>query len=298
MELAQRAVSLVRGELVAWLAAEQLEAEREARVRATLLNEISEQRDAVAPDVVRRAEALGWQIAGWHAALYVHAEDRPVGGRSRSAVGGWGAGRAAVDDALARLADVGLGLGPAVERSDGWVAWLTTAAPPSPGRLRAAVRAVRDELRGVSATEPGLALALGVGSARRDAAGIAQSVAEAHEAALIAAADTDPVAVRVVQDLGASRMLLGWYGSGTFADLSRQVLGPLADLEDPELLGTLEAYLERACSAAHTARVLGVHRNTVAQRIARAEKALGVSLSQPDTRLALQLALRAHRRRS
>jgi len=39
--------------------------------------------------------------------------------------------------------------------------------------------------------------------------------------------------------------------------------------------------------------VLGVHRNTVSDRIARVERLLGVDLSDPETRLALHLATRA-----
>jgi len=284
--LAGQALALVRGEIVAWLALDQLDAEREAGLRAALLTEIVEHREAVAPDVVRRAEQLGWRLVGWHTACYVHVE-----GPER--VPTW-----MVDGVVARLGAAGIDAGPAVERSDGWVTWLTTGSPPAPARLQAATRVLREQLHDLAARYPGSRISLGIGSARRDAEGIARSVAEAREAAHIAGGGRvadDQVAVRVVQDLGASRLLLGWYGSGAFADLSRQVLGPLANADDPALVTTLGAYLERACSAAQTARALGVHRNTISQRIARIEKILGVSLSQADTRLALQLALRAQR---
>ncbi len=306
VELAGRALGMVRGDVMAWLAVEQVETEREAGRRAWLFNEIVEQRDAVSADVQRQAQQLGWTLTGWHTAVYLHVEGageavREARSGPQRAVGEPGRiGTAVVEAIIARLAARGLVAGPAVQRIDGWVAWFTTPGPPSPATLRVAVRLVREELVALTGRLPGTRVALGVGSARRDASGIAHTVAEAREAALIAAGGSGGVTgvtVRVVADLGASRLLLGWYGSGAFADLSRQVLGPLADLDEPELLDTLEAYLERACSAAHTARALGVHRNTVGQRIARVEKLLGVSLSQPDTRLALQLALRAHRRR-
>jgi DNA-binding PucR family transcriptional regulator len=104
------------------------------------------------------------------------------------------------------------------------------------------------------------------------------------------------VVVRITQDLGSSRMLLGWYGSDAFRDLAEEIVAPLLALGDSELVRTLAAYLDRACSASHTARMLGVHRNTVNQRIARAEQALGTPLTDADTRLALQLALRARAR--
>lgn len=280
-DLTMRALGLVRGDLVAWLAVDQFEAEREASLRATVLTEIVEQAEGLSPVVARRAESVGWRLSGWHVGLYIRLDGA---GRINS----W-----TVDAVLARLSARGIEAGPAVERSDGWVAWMTTASPPSPQRLRAAVAVVREELVTLAPVLAGAKVVVGVGSARRDAPGIAKSVMEAREAALISGSDADAVTVHVVQDLGASSILLGWYGSPAFTDLAREVLGPLVEAEDPQLLATLAAYLERSCSTAHTARALGVHRNTVAHRLARVEKLLGISLAHPDTRLALQLALRA-----
>ncbi len=56
---------------------------------------------------------------------------------------------------------------------------------------------------------------------------------------------------------------------------------------------TLAAYLDAESSVAETAAVLGVHRNTVADRIDRVQRLLGVDLGDPETRLALHLATRA-----
>jgi PucR family transcriptional regulator, purine catabolism regulatory protein len=59
-----------------------------------------------------------------------------------------------------------------------------------------------------------------------------------------------------------------------------------------DLIRTLAAYLDAESSLAETAAVLGVHRNTVAARIARIESVLGVDLGHRDERLALHLACR------
>ncbi|MCP2635180.1 PucR family transcriptional regulator [Microbacterium sp. HD4P20] len=60
----------------------------------------------------------------------------------------------------------------------------------------------------------------------------------------------------------------------------------------PVLLATTRAHLASGRHAEHTARALGVHRNTVRQRIAAAEQLLGVDLADPDVSAELWLALR------
>jgi purine catabolism regulator len=58
------------------------------------------------------------------------------------------------------------------------------------------------------------------------------------------------------------------------------------------LLATARAHLASGRHAEHTARALGVHRNTVRQRIATAERLLDVDLADPDVSAELWLALR------
>jgi len=70
------------------------------------------------------------------------------------------------------------------------------------------------------------------------------------------------------------------------------LLDPLTD-QPGALLETLGAYLDAESSTADTAAVIGVHRNTVAARIARVVELLGVDLADPDERLAVQLACRS-----
>ncbi|WP_162186164.1 PucR family transcriptional regulator [Amycolatopsis jejuensis] len=269
--------------MTAWLARRQLSAERDARVRTTLLTEILEHGNAISESIEEQAVSAGWQLFGWHIGVHLtFAEPAP-----RSTL--------AVETLLADLAKPPLTLGTVVERADGWSAWTTSRDEPGPDHARTLARVLETRLRHLNSRQPGLTCAAGVGAPQRDVAGIATTLSQARQAASIAAAEGAPVAVRALQDLGASRLLLGWYTSGAFHDYARQLLEPLLDEPETELLKTLEAYLDRACSAMHTARALGVHRNTVSLRISKIETLLGATLSRSDTRLTLQLALRVLR---
>jgi len=73
------------------------------------------------------------------------------------------------------------------------------------------------------------------------------------------------------------------------------VPGPLRDLRTtlaPDLLDTLELFLERAGDIAGVAEALHVHRSTAYARLARVEELLGVSLADGVTRLVLHSWLR------
>ena len=95
-----------------------------------------------------------------------------------------------------------------------------------------------------------------------------------------------------VDRLGLGRLLLAWTRTDTFRPAASSMLEPLRG-QPGDLLGTLTAYLDAESSLTATAAVLGVHRNTVAARVARAQELLGVELSDPDERLALHLACRS-----
>ena len=101
-----------------------------------------------------------------------------------------------------------------------------------------------------------------------------------------------------VGDQDGRRLLLGSIGTPSFRAYAESLLAPLIDSGDPALLHTLEVYLDHESSAAGTAAALGVHRNTVAQRVHRIEALLGASLAQVDERLTLQLACRVLRDRA
>ncbi|WP_326631362.1 MULTISPECIES: PucR family transcriptional regulator [unclassified Streptomyces] len=77
-----------------------------------------------------------------------------------------------------------------------------------------------------------------------------------------------------------------------------RAIGPLRDHDRtsrPPLLPTLESYLAHAGRKAETARDLHLNRQTLYNRLARIGELLGTDLDDPQTVLALSLALRARR---
>ena len=119
-----------------------------------------------------------------------------------------------------------------------------------------------------------------------------RSLAEAAEAARIAV--SRPAGGHLVQfdRLGLSRLLVSWTQADTFGAAAASFLAPLQH-QSGELVNTLSAYLGAESSVSETAAILGVHRNTVSTRIAKAVQLLGIDLSDPDERMAVQLACRA-----
>ncbi|WP_134731833.1 PucR family transcriptional regulator [Amycolatopsis nivea] len=80
--------------------------------------------------------------------------------------------------------------------------------------------------------------------------------------------------------------------AGAFAE---RLLAPLRELDRAhgrELVPTLRTWLANHGSWDRTAAELGVHRNSVRHRIGQVERALGVELADPETRMRLWFALR------
>lgn len=278
LALAARATSLARGAAASALARTRLTEALATRERVRTLGEILHGPATPGPQLVAAARSVGLTLAGWHVGVHIvwgDADDDP-----------------SVPVRLAEsLRECGVGLGPIVEHVEGWATWSSDREQPAPSRVREIAECVSAALASLGRCPGGVRV--GVGSPRRDLPGIGRSLEQARRAALALPAH-EGVAVRVVQELGAPETLLGWYASGAFRELADDIIAPLVSLEEPELLRTVAAYLDSSCSASATARMLGVHRNTVNQRVARAQAALGVTLADPDARLALQLALRAH----
>ncbi|MEU6823545.1 PucR family transcriptional regulator [Streptomyces atriruber] len=112
----------------------------------------------------------------------------------------------------------------------------------------------------------------------------------------LAAADTQ--AARALRRAEATRTPLVRQHANGVADLiapeeadahARALLAPLA--ENEALTETLRTWLSLHGSWDRTAVALGVHRNTVRQRITRCESLLGSDLNDPDTRMELWFAL-------
>lgn len=269
-------------------AVDQLAAERDARYLSGLLTELLEADDPLPAHIGERAAKAGWRLDGWHYAIYLTeltaATDRPALLSASQ--------RARLTDSLAGMSLAS----PLIERGDGWLTWVTTGREPAAAPGRDQIAGLRRALASYHAAPGVPAVVAGVGSPAQGISGLGASVAEARQAAMVASASHQPGTVREADRLGVGRLLLGWYGSAAFRDHALQLLDPLLRADGGEqLLETLETYLDTGGAPTETAARLGLHRNTVAQRIRRAEEELSVSLANPDERLAVHLACRALR---
>ena len=249
----------------------------DAAVASGLLREFLEAREARDPDVEQRMSERGWRTGGYHLAFRI-------------------AGRRRLDTLeLLRFVRRGLATLPldsqAVTSGRGVTGWLSFAEPPSAALLDrhvASVRALHDGAR------RSFDVATGVGSLDSGAGGLLSSIDGAVDGARIAAGRAAMGWFVRVDALGIEQVLLSWAGSDTFVPAAESLLAPLAS-QGPELLETLTVYLDHESGVSATAIALGVHRNTVAMRIARAQELLGIDLADTDARLALHLACRALR---
>ncbi|GLZ31947.1 hypothetical protein Lesp02_41350 [Lentzea sp. NBRC 105346] len=257
-----------------WVAEERLDVERRARSRGSLLAELLACGDDVPPHLVQQAVLAGWRLDGWHTGVYAVPQTPDH--------------RIALDTNRTEFLRAGLarrGLhGQLVEGADGWSFWLTNDGEPPQSqhreltlRLQQAV-AMCDLVAGVGRPHPG-------------ARGIARTLGEAREAAGMAG----PAQVVHIDELGVRRLLSLAAETPALVEQASRLLDPLAGVEDGQLLRTLAVYLDEESVTSAAAARLGVHRNTVSQRISRAEQLLGVSLENADERLAVHLACRAAR---
>jgi purine catabolism regulator len=161
-----------------------------------------------------------------------------------------------------------------------------------------------DERDPVDLAREGLATLGGSGREIRAAASRPNPVASLrrafHEArcALAATAMANGGAPEVAsyRDLGAFTLLLSLQDDDALRTYSDNLLAPISDGEGeygPELLRSLEAFIERNGQWERAARDLYCHRHTLRYRIRRIEELTGRDLNQAQDRIELWLALRA-----
>lgn len=264
------------------LVAERLEKERDARFRLGVLNAITATKERPEPMVLEQLGVLGWQVDGWCTAFHLQVSGDVDPLRILNGT-----------DELSRIMR-GAGIsGPIIERPDGWSGWFVEKNEPHANSYAEVVTKLTNVLTRLMSTSPRIRLHLGIGHPYQGVVGLRGSLAEAKEACTIAQASGDSMAVQHIDEMGVRRILLGWYASEDFAEFAHTLLAPaiVAD-HDGELIRTLEAYLDNQSSPTETANQLGIHRNTVLNRIEKLRSLLTVNLDDPDERLAVQLACR------
>jgi sugar diacid utilization regulator len=159
------------------------------------------------------------------------------------------------------------------------------------------VREVMEEVRGHATSLFGdeWAFTVGMGTPREGVLGFRQSAAEARIAAEAAIAAGRIGGIEVTDVTGLRRVLLDFYASTLSRSLLDDILAPLDRLGGDRAaiaIETLLAYLRHRNSLARAATELNLHPNAVNYRVRRAEQALGLDLSDPDVRFAVELACR------
>ncbi|WP_255953838.1 PucR family transcriptional regulator [Streptomyces odontomachi] len=169
---------------------------------------------------------------------------------------------------------------PLVTEDDGWISWQSNPEGDDAGPLRRALTAFRD-------TAAAHELVIGVGGAHRGVAGLMRSVAEARLAAHVAR-ESGTVRVQWLDQVGP-KAALAWLPTAEIARVAALCLPELTGARDRvTLVDTARAVLDHGGSLSQASRRLGVHRNTVLARLARARH-LGLAYDDPEQRLALHL---------
>lgn len=139
------------------------------------------------------------------------------------------------------------------------------------------------------------AYTLGLGTPQLGALGLRQSAAEARIAAESAIAAGRLGGVELTDVTGLRRVLLDLYASPISRELLHDILRPLDDLGPERALQsirTLLVYLAHEGSLVHAGKELMLHPNGVGYRMRRIRELLGIDLSDPDARFAVELACR------
>lgn len=263
--------------LVAQLATTAVRLERQSKRYSALLTRLLAEAQEPPRQVLEHATAAGWVLGGTHTGIHVRARG--------------GTDRALVRDRLGeRLGEQGVAMHP-VPDSEGWSLWTTESREEHADRDVAG--AVRHALLAVERDCPGARLYAGLGTADDGTLGLRKSLQEARRACVLAAARNLPGAVEHIGTNSVKRLLSNHYVTTVHLDLAHQLLAPLMVADSSgQLVHTLSCYLDNESSATAAAAALGVHRNTVLQRLDRIRALLTVEFNDADERLALQLATR------
>jgi DNA-binding PucR family transcriptional regulator len=143
--------------------------------------------------------------------------------------------------------------------------------------------------------KPGTA-SVGVGNLAMSVAELARSHVEARQALRLTRRGGGRGRVSSYRSLGAFRLLLEVQSPEALRRFVEELLGPLvqyAQSRDTPLLETLEALSSARWVRRAAARQLGIHINSMTYRVERIESLTGLSLDDPETRVAISIALRA-----
>jgi DNA-binding PucR family transcriptional regulator len=140
--------------------------------------------------------------------------------------------------------------------------------------------------------------AIGVGGHADRPRQFSRSYRQALRALQVRMSLPTPHGITVFDELGVYRWLTGPGSSLEIAALIGEWLGPLLDYDSrrgTDLVATLSAFLEHGGNYDGTAGALHIHRSTLRYRLYRIRDLTGHDLADPETRLHVEVAIRAWR---
>lgn len=151
-------------------------------------------------------------------------------------------------------------------------------------------------------SDMGVRLFAGMGNPCRDLRDYAPGFSEAQEALTIAHCLNERAASLSFADLGAYRYLNPFARDHARPDLYLEQVATIARYDQAHkragMLNTLEVYLEHWGNIKEVSELLGVHRNTITQRLERIHSLCALDLEHPANRLPLQMAILIHKLRA
>ena len=143
--------------------------------------------------------------------------------------------------------------------------------------------------------KPGSA-SVGIGNLANSVGELARSHVEARQALRLTRRAGSRGRVASYRSLGAFRLLLEVQSPDALRRFVDELLGTLlkyAESRDTPLLETLEALSAARWVRRAAARQLGIHINSMSYRVERIQSLTGLQLDDPETRVAISIALRA-----
>jgi sugar diacid utilization regulator/putative methionine-R-sulfoxide reductase with GAF domain len=137
---------------------------------------------------------------------------------------------------------------------------------------------------------------VGIGNLANGVAELARSHVEARQALRLTRRAGGRGRVASYRSLGAFRLLLEIQSPDALRRFVNELLGTLleyAQSRDTPLLETLEALAAARWVRRAAARQLGIHINSMSYRVERIQTLTGLQLDEPETRVAISIALRA-----
>jgi len=137
---------------------------------------------------------------------------------------------------------------------------------------------------------------VGIGNLAHGVGELARSHMEARQALRLTRRAGGRGRIASYRSLGAFRLLLEVQSPDALRRFVDELLGPLlryAQSRDTPLLQTLEALSAARWVRRAAARNLGIHINSMTYRVERIQSLTGLQLDDPETRVAISIALRA-----